>query len=266
MTKKKDMKKLYLFALLVVSFIFADNTNVFGQTDIRVLNINIRLSGQMTGYSVLPFADYIKAYDPDFVTLQEVDFMTIRNGQRDFTTELAAELGYFSAFGYALKYAQGEYGVAILSKYPIEKISNTHLTGDPSQMKEVRTLLYIDVIIPSVKKKVRIGSTHLDHSTDAVRSSMIQQINAATGANVPMILCGDFNAKPDEPAIKQGMSSWNRVCNNFATFPASGPTSKIDYMFAKPDNSWKVKNYEVLVNTADITDHCAIITDIQLTE
>lgn len=260
------MKKFSPIVLLIVFLIFIDSTIVFGQTDIRILNINIRLSGQMTGYSVLPFADYIKKYDPDFVTLQEVDFMTTRNGQRDFTTELAAELGYFSAFGYALKYAQGEYGVAILSKYPIEKILNTHLTGDPTQMKEVRTLLYVDVIMPSSKRKVRIGATHLDHSTDAVRSSMVQQINTTTAGNIPMVLCGDFNAKPDELAIKEGMSSWKRVCNNFATFPASGPTSKIDYIFAKPGNSWNVENYEVLVNTADFTDHCAIMTEIQLND
>ena len=70
------------------------NITVTAQT-VKLLNLNVRMSGQMVGYSAVPFANYIKQYDPDFITLQEVDFKTTRNGMRDFTTELAAELLLF---------------------------------------------------------------------------------------------------------------------------------------------------------------------------
>lgn len=220
----------------------------------------------MVGYSAVPFANYIKQYDPDFITLQEVDFKTTRNGMRDFTTELAAELGYFSAFGYAIEIQQGQYGVAILSKYPIEKISNHHLTGNPSEMKERRTLFYIDVVEPQSKQRLRIAATHLDHSTGGVRSSMVQQLNGAIGHIYPTLLAGDFNAKPNESAITSGMSSWQRICNNFATFPASSPTSKIDYIFARPNGKWTVKSFEVLTNTSNITDHCGMLTEVEFSE
>ncbi len=234
------------------------------QTTIRVLNINTRMSGQMTGYDAIPFADYIKEYDPDVVMLQEIDYKTARNGFRDFTTELAAETGYFSAFGRAIEYSQGEYGVAILSKYSIEKIANTQLTGNPAEMKEMRTVLFIDVILPDTEEKVRMAVTHLDHSTDGVRQSMVQQLNSAIGTNLPTLLAGDFNAFPGETAINEGMASWKRVCNNFGTFPASNPASKIDYIFAKPANRWNVKLYQVLSNSAAITDHCAMLAEIEL--
>ncbi|RNC65336.1 endonuclease/exonuclease/phosphatase family protein [Proteiniphilum sp. X52] len=222
------------------------------------------MSGQMVGYNAAPFADYIEQYNPDFVMLQEIDYKTARNGFRDFTTELAAETGYFSAFGRAIAYSQGEYGVAILSKYPIEKISNTQLTGNASEMKEMRTVLFIDVILPDTGEKIRMAVTHLDHSTDGVRQSMVQQLNGAIGSSFPTLLAGDFNAFPSETAISTGMASWKRVCNNFATFPASNPSRKIDYIFAQPTDKWNVKSYQVLSNSAAITDHCALLAEVEL--
>lgn len=255
-----DKIKYIVFLLLCFSFYVQVNA----QTSIRILSINTRMSGQMVSYSVTPFKDYIKQYDPDFVMLQEVDYRTARNNGRDFSTELASELGYFSAFGYALQYVQGEYGVAILSKYPIEKIANTQLTGNATEMKEKRTVLYIDVIMPTTEKKVRMAVTHLDHSTDAVRLSMVQQLNAAIGTSVPTLLTGDFNAKPIESAISMGMVSWQRICNDNSTYPASSPSSKIDYIFAKPIDRWTVKSFRLLTNTSSITDHCALLADVEL--
>ncbi|MCE5179248.1 MAG: endonuclease/exonuclease/phosphatase family protein [Porphyromonadaceae bacterium] len=251
------------FILLTLFFLVFFGAVSPAQT-VKLLNMNIRMSGQMTGYNVAPFANFIREYDPDFVTLQEVDFKTERNGKKDFTTELAAELGYFSAFGPAIEYQQGEYGVAILSKYPIEKISNNRLTGNPAEMKEPRTVLYADVIEPLSKQKIRIAVTHLDHSTDGVRTSMVQQLNGVVGAMIPTLLAGDFNAKPNEPAIITGMASWQRICNNYATFPSSAPSSKIDYIFGKPAGKWIVKSFEVLTNVTAMTDHCAMVTEVQL--
>ncbi|MGB4598636.1 MAG: endonuclease/exonuclease/phosphatase family protein [Trichlorobacter sp.] len=256
------MKKIN-YTLLTLLFMVLFSAVSSAQT-VKLLNMNIRMSGQMTGYNAAPFANFIRQYDPDFVTLQEVDFKTVRNGKKDFTTELAAELGYFSAFGYAIEYQQGEYGVAILSKYPIEKISNNRLTGNPAEMKEERTVLYVDVIEPQSRQKLRIAATHLDHSTEGVRSSMVQQLNGVVGAMIPTLLAGDFNAKPNESTIITGMASWQRICNNFATFPASAPSSKIDYIFGKPAGKWTVKSFEVLTDVTAMTDHCAMLTEVQL--
>lgn len=255
------IKIKYIASFLLFFLLFGQLT---AQTTIRVLNINTRMSGQIVGYEAQPFADYIALHDPDFVMLQEIDYKTGRNGFRDFTTELAAATGYFSAFGPAIDYSQGEYGVAILSKFPIEKISNTPLTGTPSEMKERRTVLYVDVTLPDVKQRIRVAVTHLDHSTEGVRMSMVQQMNAAIGATYPALLAGDFNALPGESTIRTGMSSWKRVCNNLATFPASNPSSKIDYIFAKPENRWVVKSFQVLTDSDALTDHCAMLAEVEL--
>lgn len=256
------MNKLKYVAFFTLLFLACEAMT--GQNIIRVLNMNTRMSGQKVSYESAPFATFIMEHDPDFIMLQEIDYKTARNGFRDFTTELAAETGYFSAFGRAIDYSQGEFGVAILSKYPIEKIYQTQLTGNPNEMKEKRTVLFVDVTLPESKKRIRVAVTHLDHSTDAVRQSMVQQLNAAIGTSYPCILAGDFNAFPGETAIATGMGSWKRICNNLATFPAANPASKIDFIFAKPADKWNVKLYRVLCNSAEITDHCAMLAEVEL--
>ncbi len=74
---------------------------------------------EMTGYSVKEYAVFIRKYNPDVVMLQEIDYNTKGIKNQDFTTQLAAELGLFSVFGKAMDTGGGEYGVAILSKYPL---------------------------------------------------------------------------------------------------------------------------------------------------
>ncbi len=232
------------------------------QTSFRILNYNMRMSGQMVNYNAKPFADFIKQHNPDFVVVQEVDYKTVRNGQKDFLTELAAELGMFSAFGAAIEYQQGEYGVGILSKYPLEKIVNNALTSNRSELKEKRTVLYVDVTIPTTGQKIRVGVTHLDHSTDQVRLDMVTQLNSYINSSTPTILGGDFNAYVTESAIQTMISSWQKICDNFPTYSASNPTSKIDYIFARPMNKWTVKNFQRVANTT-LSDHLALIADVE---
>lgn len=256
MIKDKRIKCIMLMLVLLLGWMGID-----AQTSFRILDFNVRMSGQMVNYNVKPFADFIKAHNPDFVVLQEVDYNTERNGKNDFTTQLASELGMFSVFGKAITYLSGEYGVAILSKYPFLVTSNNPLIV--SGAKEDRTVLYADVILPSNKQLVRIASTHLDHSTAEVRSSMVSRLNSyIANSIVPTILAGDYNAKPDEDCIVSGMKTlWQRICNNQATYPAN-PTSKIDYIFGYPNGKWTVKHFEVITNT-DISDHCALIADVE---
>ncbi len=230
------------------------------QTKIKVFDFNVRMGGEQTNYDVRPFANLIRQYDPDFVTLQEVDYKAERSKQIDFVTLLAAELGMFPVFGKAIPLGTGEYGVAILSKYPFINIQNKNLTSPPGT-KEARTVLYADVEIPSTGLKVRIASTHLDNSTEDVRKAMANQVTNYVGNSLPTLLAGDFNAKPEESSIISSMASWQRICNNDFTFPNT-PTSKIDYIFGTGPGRWTIKSYQVIKQTG-ISDHCALFTEVE---
>src|SRR6185369_12881430 len=65
-------------------------------------------------------ADVIASYDPDVVTLQEVDVGRQRSGCIDQPTELAKRLGLDVVFAPNLQWGDGEhYGIATLTRLPI---------------------------------------------------------------------------------------------------------------------------------------------------
>ena len=129
--------------------------------------------------------------------------------------------------------------------------------------KEPRTLLYVDIQEPGTSDVIRIGTTHLDHSTDLIRSAMAEQINERIGTgDTPTLLGGDFNARTDSNVICEVMKNWQRICDDTFTYPADQPTIKIDYIFGLPQNKWKVKSFKVLSNP-EVSDHRALFAEVE---
>ena len=228
---------------------------------IKVMSFNVRMSGQVTHYEVAPFAELIRTYNPDVVALQEVDYMVSRSGNKDFATELAAVLGMFPAFGKTINLGSGEYGNAILSKYPFSSIL-VELLPEPPGTKERRGFILTEIQFPS-GQSLRFAGTHLDHSTDAVRSEMAKSFTEfISKSSQPTIAGGDFNALPDDNTIVNEMKDWDRLCDNSPTFP-DDPSKKIDYLFGYPKNEWKMISYQV-IRLSGLSDHCPILAEVEL--
>lgn len=227
---------------------------------LKVMSFNIRKSGEKTGYRAQPFAALISEYLPDLVALQEVDFRVTRSGNRDFLTELADLTGMFPVFAKAIETGGGEYGVAVLSKYPPESSAIEELPF-PEGAKEKRVALVCTVSFPD-GFRLRFASTHLDQSSEEVRLQMAAGLNggALSPGALPAVIGGDFNARPFESTIAAGMRRWKLLGDNRNTFPASGPSSKIDYLFGYPADRWETNAYEVMPVT--ISDHCALVAEI----
>ena len=231
------MKALLKPIVWVCLFFFAYQST-YAQA-LKIMSYNCRMSGQMTGYSVKEYAVFIRKYNPDVVMLQEIDYNTK-----------------------AMDTGGGEYGVAILSKYPFVYINNKTFEGIDGA-KEPRTLLYVDIQEPGTSDVIRIGTTHLDHSTDLIRSAMAEQINERIGTgDTPTLLGGDFNARTDSNVICEVMKNWQRICDDTFTYPADQPTIKIDYIFGLPQNKWKVKSFKVLSNP-EVSDHRALFAEVE---
>ncbi|MFN2440182.1 MAG: hypothetical protein ABR503_13350 [Chitinophagaceae bacterium] len=64
-------------------------------------------------------------------------------------------------FAKAIDYDDGEYGVAILSMYPMESMKNTQLPTLAETKGELRTLASVVITLPKGKKMV-FACTHLD--------------------------------------------------------------------------------------------------------
>lgn len=194
------------------------------KTTIKVLCYNLRF-GELA--SLKEIAEFIKKESPDIVALQEVDVNTYRrraphqNG-KNFISELAYRTGMLSIYGKTIPYSRGYYGVGILSKYPYLSAERI-LLPFPKGAKEQRAILISEIELPN-DKIITFVSTHLDYPTPEIRQKQIRFINKKLlKSKNPIILCGDFNAKPDEKEISKDMKNWLQASSPDFTVPANSP-------------------------------------------
>jgi len=230
---------------------------------LKVLCYNLRF-GELASLEEL--AEYIKSENPDIVALQEADVRTNReraphqNG-KDFITELGFRTGMLTAYARTIDYSNGYYGIGILSKYPFQQTRKV-LLPIPKGSREQRALLLADVELPGGIQFTFV-STHLDHSSSEVRAVQVKALNKALkNIKLPVIVAGDFNGRPDSPEISEGMKHWLQACSPDFTIPSQNPKSKIDYIFYKPAENWKVKSSKTPQIT--LSDHLPVVAEMEL--
>lgn len=174
----------------------------------------------------------IASQDPHLVALQEVDANTRRSGQGNQAEMIAEALGMQVYFGKALDFDGGEYGTAILSRFPISETITYLLPGLGGPGAEPRVLTTAKIHLPSGQQLI-FGSTHLDHRGDPQsRLLQVREILAlAEKDSLPWILAGDLNAKPDSEEMKLLESEFRFTCKECpGTFPGEAPDRVIDYI------------------------------------
>lgn len=232
---------------------------------LRILSYNIHHAEGVDGKLDVPrIAQVILSVKPDLVALQEVDKNTTRTGKVNQDIELAHLTNMNSVFGSNITFQGGQYGNAILSKFPIIKNKNFLLPNVDSG--EQRGLLRSQIQI-SNKENVLFFSTHLDHRrSDTERLASAEAINQIISLDnkSPAILAGDFNDVPESPTLKELGKLWLRTNKKILkTIPASKPSRQIDYIFVQPKERWKIIESQVL--DEDIaSDHRAIFSIIEL--
>lgn len=232
---------------------------------LRILSYNIHHAEGVDGKLDVPrIAQVILSVEPDLVALQEVDKNTTRTGKVNQDIELANITKMNSVFGSNITFQGGQYGNAILSKFPIIKNKNFLLPNVDSG--EQRGLLRSQIQI-SNKENVLFFSTHLDHRrSDTERLASAEAINQIISLDnkSPAILAGDFNDVPESPTLKELGKLWLRTNKKILkTIPASKPSRQIDYIFVQPKERWKIIESQIL--DEDIaSDHRAIFSIIEL--
>jgi endonuclease/exonuclease/phosphatase family metal-dependent hydrolase len=252
------MQRVYssLWALLAAVIATAFYSNAAPAADapprVRILTYNIHHGEGVDGKFDLPrIAKVITSVKPDVVALQEVDKKTQRASGVDQAAELGKLTKMHAVFGKAMDYSGGEYGEAVLSRWPIESTRNVALPA--SEGHEPRAALSIRVKIPDTDITFTFIGTHLDHTRDpANRVAQMKKINEAlvTGEHrdTPSILAGDLNAVPDSEPMKIAFEHWRDGSANDPqpTIPVVNPTRRIDYVLYRPASRWKVVETRVL--------------------
>ena len=242
---------------------------------LRVLTYNIygaRATSPANAADLDAIAEVIRRQNPDFVTLNEVDVFTNRTGKDVHQArDLAEKLGMEWHFSKAIDRDGGEYGDAVLSKYPILEKRSYRLPCAAEQPGEDRSLCVIRVQIDG--KDLYVASTHLDHlSGDASRLVQATEIRRIRDTELEgdLILCGDLNAIPSSNVIAT-MTSFltNTGPIDQYTFPSDDPSRKIDYIMYAPIEHFGVQNCQVVsrgdqqVGGVDASDHRPVIADIR---
>jgi endonuclease/exonuclease/phosphatase family metal-dependent hydrolase len=225
------------------------------------MTMNIKEGGELASHETGPFAECIKEYDPDVISVQEVDNMTIRNGGKDWLSELAADLGMFQFYGKSFTYQDGGFGVGVLCKYPFYKADK--VVSYPSGAREPRATAWVYLELPD-GNILRIAATHLAVESDQIRVSNIADINNKMfiDDSTPTLLMGDFNADPDSETLQYAMFKWQDIGKGTGdTYPSGTPASRIDYVMGYP-KTWKATSYEI-VNRPDLSDHCFVVADLE---
>ena len=239
-------------------------------TGIRVLCYNIHHANPPSRPNVIDIgaiAQVINQEKPDLVALQEVDVYTSRSGASLHQAEELARLtGMKSFFAKAIEYGGGEYGVAILSRHPMESMKNYPLPTAAGTGGELRTLATAIVILPG-GKKIRFASTHLDaQSNDTNRILQAHKIvEILKEEKLPVILAGDFNAVPSAITIGIFENYFTRSCisNCGFTVPVINPNRTIDFIVYTPKEKFRVLEQKVIAETY-ASDHRPVMAILQL--
>jgi len=265
--------KNILFSFLVLFSVIAfakeenDKNNYgskFRKQGFRVMSYNIHhCNPPFAGdkIDVEAIAKVINAEKPDFVALQEVDVNTERSGKGKNQAKQLAELtGMAFYFSKAIDHQGGEYGVAVLSRFPIMDSVRFSLPIHADKPEENRTVAAITVMLPS-KQKMIFASTHLGLKEPNRLLQAETIINHFGKTEVPMILAGDFNAVPESPVMAVFNPYFTSSCSDCKpTIPVANPSKTIDFILYKKGNKLKSEETRV-IDEKYASDHLPVVAD-----
>jgi endonuclease/exonuclease/phosphatase family metal-dependent hydrolase len=208
-------------------------------------------------------ADELRGLDADFVLLQEVDVGVRRSGEIDIPAELARRLGMKPAFSKNIPYQGGEYGNAILSRWPIIAMHNRHY--DMLREGEQRGLLTVRADAPA--GPIAIGCTHIDsRRDDAERMQNAPEILATVAEHGLVAVGGDFNDLPGSRVHAALCGSlvdcWSEADpdGEGGTYPAAAPTKRIDWLLRSTGAGWRTRAARVVPTEA--SDHRPVVFEL----
>lgn len=200
----------------------------------RVVSYNIHTAVSTDG-QVDPEATarVIEAEDPDVVLLQEVTRGWVIAGSLDSAEYLSDRLGMPYVYAGA---ADGQFGNAILSRFPILEWETTFLPQGTGPMRRNAVRAVLDL---GRGERATVIVAHLDHREEGAptRLGQIERLVELSDGDPRAVVAGDMNARPgsEELARLTGaglVSAQDEVGDpSLGTYPSTDPDRRIDYIF-----------------------------------
>lgn len=216
------------------------------------------LNGQYSNENLALLAACIAKQGADVVCLQEVDRGAARSNGVDMTAELARMAGY--GYTYFIKirdFQGGEYGTAILSRYPVIKAQTINFAVRIAKQGTSCGYVVLDVD----GEHVTLFNTHLSIESDEANTDtmlclgdILNEYADKNGAR--LLCCGDFNTNP--PKLAKYLPRFNRANADLLTY-ADRSIDNVLYI------GYEVENvHTVDTTTARVTDHNMLVCTVVL--
>lgn len=269
---------LLLAALLTLSLLGAPAFAAPGQdVALRVMNYNIHTGiGSDGALDLARTAAVIRDSRADVVGLEEVDVhWDARSDFRDEARDLARTLHmrvFFAPIYDLPPPTEGaprrQYGVAVLSRYPILRAENHWITRlstqDPNPVPAPAPG-FAEAVVLAHGVPVHVYATHLDFRPDpAVREMQVAdtlRIMAEDPRGARQVLLGDFNAEPAAPELAP---LWTYLADAWTsaepglTYPADVPAKRIDYVTV----SAGIRAHDASVVDTLASDHRPVVAEL----
>ncbi len=198
-------------------------------------------------------AEVVLAQDADIVCFQEVHQRLPQSSFVNQPGQFEQLLGLPVTFQANLRLGLGGYGLAVVSRYPVGTVQN-HLL--PS-VREQRGVLEVRLDTPG--GPLTLFCTHFGLSGDERVKQAARLAELVNAASFPVIICGDFNERPDAPAVRLLLERTGLVDADAAqdrwTYPVNALEARIDYLFHSPPLVCR----EISVVETEASDHLPVV-------
>ncbi len=191
----------------------------------------------------------IRDLAPDIIGLQETDTARFSGGNSDLVRVIAEGLGMHAYYG--PRTVTGTFGIALLSRYPLENPRTFFMYSAGEQTAAIEA----DVSVDGVRYHILV--THLGNGGPVIQQ---EQILKQLAGKENVIAMGDFNFRPDteQYALTTALLQDAYVLAGEPPTEGLNPARRIDHMFVSPGTAVRSAEYLKL----PLSDHPALLVEI----
>ncbi len=242
-----------------------------GDQRIRLVTYNVHACVGMDG-QLIPgrIARVIAQSGADIACLQELDVFRRRSGNDDQARRIARSLEMNFQFHPAWHLQKEQFGNAILTRFPMNIVQAEGLHHHKADRSR-RSALWVEIKIDD-QMSVQVINTHMSiyprEQLIQARQLLNEWVQPARQRG-PVILCGDFNARPKSATWKVFADSMIDVESLHArrhrsTYFSPFPITRLDHMFVTPDLEPKQVQVIRTRMARDASDHLPLYVELQL--
>lgn len=199
----------------------------------------------------------IRGQEPQIVALQEIDSRRRKSSQPDAFAYLEEELGGHAHSSRLISAPDGDYGHAIISRWPTSEVRYHDLSY---RQREPRAA--IEAIVHTPHGPLHLVAAHLGLSFNERHYQSLRLADIVRGGSYPTVLTGDLNDWIGRGSVQRTIGELFPGHSHLKTFPSFLPLLRLDRIYCRPTalllRCWTVPSARVA------SDHLPVVADLAM--